>query len=305
LKTGTAMNMTPASRRSNNSICSSALKEGDRLRIGHWEFRTDMFHETPDTAVKTTGVHTHETFYELSMMNLGTMEYRIKDRIIEIDAKRKDWVLIPAGQAHRRTCLNPPTVILGFLFEAECFRESSWPIQRLNREIEKAGYHFSGTPALNKAQSELFEELSSDRALKTQRVSLLIKDLQLCFIREYLPFLSEDYPAERNDSELALRIINSYIDENISRNLALDEIASCCGLSARHANRIFTRENGISLGRHVQEKRMKIARRNVEDTSRQIKDIALELGYDDISYFNRIFRKTFSMTPMECRKKRV
>jgi len=295
--------MTMESCRERNGICSDALKEGDRLRIGHWEFKTSLFHETFDPAVKTTGIHTHETFYELSMMNLGKMEYRINDKIVENDAKLNDWVFIPAGQPHRRTCLNPPSVIQGFLFEAECFRESSWPIQRLNKEIEKKGFYFPGTPELKKVHVDLLEELGSAHALKAQRLSLLIKDLLLCFIREYFPFFAEDYPVYRNDSELAIRIINSYIDENISRNLSLDEIATCCGLSARHANRIFTRKYGVPLGKYIQDKRLKIARREVEGTSRQIKEISLELGYDDVSYFNRIFKKTFGMTPMSCRKK--
>jgi len=297
--------MTAVSCLIRNAICAAALKEGDRLRIGQWEFLTRHFHETYDPAIKTTGLHAHEEFYELSMMNLGAMEYRIGDRIIGTSAERRDWILIPAGQAHRRTCLEPPSVIHGFLFQTECFRESSWPVQKLNKEIGKAGYYFPGTPELTRLHAAIMDELDSDHLLKSQRMSLLIRDLLLCFLREYFPFLAEDCPVQRDDSELSLRIIDSYIDENISRRISLDDIASCCGLSARHANRLFTKEYGVPIGKHVQEKRLKIARREVEGTARQIKEIALDLGYDDVSYFNRIFKKTFGMTPMECRAKRM
>jgi len=295
--------MTPDSCLVRNSICAAALKEGDLLRIGQWEFRTRIFHETYESSVKTTGIHSHETFYELSRMNLGSMEYRINGRLVETRAEQKDWVLIPAGQPHRRTCLKPPAVIQGFLFETESFRESSWPLQKFNKEIEKAGYHFAGNAELNDLHDTMLEELVSEKPLKAQRISLLIRELLLCFLREHFPFLTEESPAQRNDSELSLRIITSYIDENISRAISLDDIASCCGLSIRHANRAFAREHGISIGKHILEKRMGIARREIEATSRQIKDIALELGYDDISYFNRIFKRMFGITPLEARRR--
>ncbi len=285
-------------------VYAEALKTGASVRAGAWDFDIRILREHLDVAPISTGNHMQEGLYELSVMNSGSMEYRIGGKLVEIEASRGDWVLIPAGALHCRTCVSAPAVIFGYLLALSCPPDGRWSRAKLDREIARSGFHFPGSPSLSKLHSEILAEAGSSLPLKAERVSLLIRDLLLCFLREAFPgFL--DSPSERHDeAAAALGLMCSNIEENIARDIGLSEIAASCGLSPRHANRIFARSLGVSIGRYVLERRMELARRRLEETTLQVKEIALGLGYDDISYFNRVFKRQFKATPLQCRARK-
>jgi len=284
-----------------NRLYAEALRLGDRVKAGGWDFKVKILREHFDSSPRSTGSHVQEDLYELSVMSLGRMEYKVGGSAVEIDASRGDWVLIPSGLMHCRTCLEPPTVIFGYLISLECPPDGRWSKARLDREIERRGFGFPGSPALSSLLSTILEESAASLPLKAERLSLLVRDLLLCFLREAFPS-SLDEPAGSGDpAAAALGLIRSFIEENVARDISLSEVASACGLSPRHANRVFSDAYGVSIGRHALERRMALARRRVEESSLQIKDVAIGLGYEDVSYFNRVFKRQFGMTPLECR----
>jgi len=285
-----------------NARYAEAVRQGETLNAGPWEFKTRIFQEYYDPVPKSTGYHIQDQVYELSVMAHGKMEYRIRDKMFEIDASRGDWIFIPAGLSHCRICVDAPAVILGYLFEVRGERNGKWSAARLNKAIELAGFHFPGNAELARIRKEMIDELEADRSFGAVRLSLIIKDFLLCFLRHALPDLDCGSFAVEGDADMTLRLIDSYIEENISRGIRLEDIAASCGLSVRHVNRLFTKARGVSLGRRITETRMKFARTEVEGGAKKIKQIALDLGYDNISYFNRVFKKAFGATPQALRQ---
>lgn len=283
-----------------NTAYAEALAAGDRIKAGGWEFKVRILHERFDGSPVSTGSHVQDDLYELSMMDSGRMEYRVGDELVEIDVSRGDWVMIPSGRRHCRSCANPPALIFGYLVEVKAPAAGCWSKARLDREIEKAGFHFSGSPGLSALHAVIVEEADAELPLRAERLSLLVRELLVCFLRESLPSLF-DARSEGGASAASLDLMRAFIEENIARDIGLAEIAACCGLGSRHANRIFRKGCGVSLGRYVSQRRMELARRRLEEGGGQIKDIAIDLGYTDVSYFDRVFKRTFGMTPKECR----
>ncbi len=285
-----------------NTRYAEAVRRDGALTVGPLELTTKVFQEFYEPVPKTTGYHIQDQVYELSVMAHGRMEYHIKDDVFELDANRGDWIFIPTGLIHCRTCVQAPAVILGYLFEVRPTRGGTWTVERLNKAIERAGFYFRGNAELARIRKEMIGELESDRPLGVIRLSRLIQDLLLCLLRHALPDLDASGVAAEDGYGMTLRLIDSYLEEHISAPILLEDVAAHCGLSPRHVNRLFTKARGTSLGKHITELKMRLARREVEASSAQVKQIAAGLGYDNVSYFNRVFKKTFGVTPLSLRK---
>jgi AraC-like DNA-binding protein len=85
--------------------------------------------------------------------------------------------------------------------------------------------------------------------------------------------------------------------------LTIDTIAQANGLSVRQAQRLFA-QSGVTFTEFVLEQRLSLAHRMLigpQNRYRKISDIAYNIGFGDLSYFNRAFRSRFGITPSEMR----
>ena len=63
----------------------------------------------------------------------------------------------------------------------------------------------------------------------------------------------------------------------------------------------FRRSVGMSCIRYINEVRIRKAAEALENTARPVMEIAMDSGFDNVSYFNLQFRRRFGMTPREFR----
>lgn len=98
--------------------------------------------------------------------------------------------------------------------------------------------------------------------------------------------------------EQSLKHINTHFAE--IRNV--DELAEASCLSSDHFIRLFKREVGITPAHFIIKKKMNHARLMLASENQSPKEIAYSLGYDDISYFFRLFKQYTGFTPMQYRK---
>lgn len=88
-----------------------------------------------------------------------------------------------------------------------------------------------------------------------------------------------------------------------SRNLTINALAGRHGVTARYIQRLFERE-GTSFTGFVLDARLALAHRLLTDPrhgERAIGMIAFDVGFGDLSYFNRAFRRRYGLTPSEVR----
>lgn len=97
--------------------------------------------------------------------------------------------------------------------------------------------------------------------------------------------------------EESLRII----EKNYNKNLSLEEISEEIAVSKNYFCYLFKREVGVSLWNYLTQIRMKYAKKLLEETELKTYEIAFEVGYDNPSYFSKIFKKIESVTPNEYR----
>ena len=100
----------------------------------------------------------------------------------------------------------------------------------------------------------------------------------------------------------ALRKAERYIWENYTRKLSLKEIAAASGLSAPYFSTVFKDEMGENLSNYLNRLRVEKAATMLITTDISISEIAISCGFEDQSWFSKIFRNNTSYTPGKYRE---
>ena len=94
----------------------------------------------------------------------------------------------------------------------------------------------------------------------------------------------------------------AYIKENLAEKLTLEDAAEHVSLSKSYFCRILKDELGYTFTKHVNHLRVERAKLYLRDSTMSIADIAYAVGFDDQSYFTRIFKKLTNVSPGQYRK---
>ena len=100
-----------------------------------------------------------------------------------------------------------------------------------------------------------------------------------------------------------LKLIQKMIDEHIEENIKVDDIASELGMSRMQLHRRIKIITGKSLSGYILSVKMKKAEYLLLHTQYKVKDIALNIGYTDSSYFSKVFKKEKKHLPKAYRMK--
>lgn len=142
-------------------------------------------------------------------------------------------------------------------------------------------------------------------AKKEPCFELLIKArLYVVWSLYYLHGTSSASVSERtSDYRIALvKSIIDYIHTHYESQITLDILAAYFHLSREHLCRLFKKMTRMSPIEYLNFYRISTSTRLLRETDHEISDIALEIGFNNISYFNRTFKRYMHVTPGEYRK---
>ena len=90
--------------------------------------------------------------------------------------------------------------------------------------------------------------------------------------------------------------------ESLNNNINAEQIAQELNIGYSYFRRMFKKYTGISPIQYHLQLRLKKAENMLSNTSKPIKEIAFELGFQSIYYFSRLFKQKNGMNPTEMRK---
>lgn len=109
-------------------------------------------------------------------------------------------------------------------------------------------------------------------------------------------------PGDKVFSDNVRRAVE-FISVNYGRDLALEDVANAVFLSSGYLSILFRKETGYTVLEYLTRVRMEKARDLVlQVPAMQIKEIAEQLGYNNVQGFIRHFKKYYGVTPMAYRK---
>lgn len=100
-----------------------------------------------------------------------------------------------------------------------------------------------------------------------------------------------------------IKAITNYIEEHYAEKISLEDLAEFANISLYHLAHIFKKCTGQSPNEYINFYRLTIAGNRLLSEDTQILNIAIDCGYNNISYFNRAFKKRYGLTPKEYRNK--
>ena len=104
-----------------------------------------------------------------------------------------------------------------------------------------------------------------------------------------------------SDSRRVLKVKN-FISKNYMDDIRLATLADIAGMSPSAFSRFFKLHTGRNLSDYIIEMRLGYASRMLVDTARSIAEISFQSGFNNLSNFNRIFKKKKGCSPSEFRE---
>lgn len=140
----------------------------------------------------------------------------------------------------------------------------------------------------------------SDSYLRDMEIHEKLSSLLLNIMKESWHEKEVDMTSEKRKD---LRQIREYLEENFDKKIQLDDIAEKYNISKYYLSHIFNEQYGTSVNNYLISLRITKAKQFLRFTNMTTTEVANRLGYEDVNYFIRLFKKIENVTPGEYRKK--
>lgn len=161
--------------------------------------------------------------------------------------------------------------------------------------------HYDSLDGLNQIyripfSAQEYENLQLHAARGNFADTLIVKDVlyqTLAQFQEHYSIIDEHVPIY---SKSVMNTI-AYVQENLSANLHLEDLAKHAYVSRSTLTELFRKEVGVSLGKYIDDQLIAAAQRELSQTTRSIGEISNSLGYSNQCYFSRRFKQICGKTP--------
>ena len=99
-----------------------------------------------------------------------------------------------------------------------------------------------------------------------------------------------------------LRRVTDFVNDNLSMDIGLSEMAGVANLSRYHFSRQFKRSTGLSPHQYVIQRRVKRARELLSDSDLSVGDVASAVGFTHQSHLAHHVRRHFGVPPSSLRR---
>ena len=291
---------TPPEGMGNGSLNPGQTVSGQRF----WQQgrRVAMLVQAPDRTVPS---HTRD-YAELVCQCSGRGEYRINDRNVLLE----EGELLLLGQ---NTLLEigpqrPETVAVRFLIKPELLGDilrflgseetplREFVLRCLGQENPCGHLHFrvGGVRQVENLVENLILHFLEN---PTSRRAVPMFTLGLLFVQ--LLEQTDRLVIGIREQQAVLQVLQ-YIETNYAQG-SLNQVAAALHCDVSWLSREIRRRTGRTFTELVQERRLNQAAWLLRNTRQKVSDIALSVGYENVSYFHRIFARQFGLSPKKYR----
>lgn len=266
----------------------------DRINLSG-KFRIRTVHELQQEQRLIQDTHRHDYYFILALIKgkgkhiVDFTPYKITDYSI---------FFTRPGQVHQLSLKEGST---GFLlqFNKDFYRPDNKYYQQLLRSASSKNYC-----RLNmKRAGNIFNVLGSiynEYNEKAKGYSEIIKANLTIFFTEITRYrVNDNKPTDTmtNYSLDQLDELMELLENNIHRYKQVVQYADMLNLSSFQLNSLVRSYLGKTCSKLIDEQIILESKRNLHATTEQVKEIAYNLGYEDVSYFIRFFKKHTGLTP--------
>ncbi len=125
----------------------------------------------------------------------------------------------------------------------------------------------------------------------------------LYWLSRYFQTAGTDYSEYLNQQHRIRRLAKllQYIETNYAEHVPIEKGAEMAAMSVSRFMRFFKKSTGMTFVSYLTHVRVNLAAEMLRSPEQSISEIAAATGFSDQSYFGRVFRKQFGMSPMKFR----
>ncbi len=273
---------------------------GDGINDG---FSVKMYDSAVEFKHREKFDHKHSDV-EVSLFLSGRGVYHLNDGVCDIEAG--DVFVFGSNQVHCITDVVSDEEMCLFNIQIEprlFWNSASFPVteQHIRLFADKCR-RFCASSDTAKALTSAITSIRHEVITKKNGYRIRI----YAGIMTLIGILAEEYGDELDDSSEirknnypGMRKAMQYIDAHLTENISLETIALQAGYSRNYFSTLFTSLNGLSPWEYITIKRVGLAKKMLSASDLSVTEIASKCGYENLSNFNRQFKRLTGYTPSE------
>lgn len=204
--------------------------------------------------------------------------------------------------------LNNPTKCLAMTISedkisrtVDLINEHSPRVEGKEWRFTDYNFHFTNDLAVHQIINRLLFLFTENHPSKDLFVDMSLQELIVRLLQtENRRIYDQD--AIQLSSSNRLAFVIRYIREHLDEDLTIEELSDKVYMSESNFYRVFKNELGLSPIAFINNERLKKASSLLKDQHIQVKEVYMACGFNSLSYFNRVFKKAFQMSPSAYQK---
>lgn len=209
--------------------------------------------------------------------------HRYSDELMSIDAILFDIEMLVAAIPDGCSLKYFTPLLAGERFAPIIIRPSNHMYHSIDQSLTSIFFSVSG------------EEVGYELSLKANLMWLFYHLYRYDMIRT-------GKQGSEDKSHRVIKTALEYIKKNYGSAFSVAALAAECGYSDTYLMKLFKKYTGMTCIDYINNYRLNKAGEMLMSTTDPIIDIAISCGYSNISYFNKLFKETYAMTPKEFRR---
>ncbi|MDE6261164.1 MAG: AraC family transcriptional regulator [Oscillospiraceae bacterium] len=259
----------------------------------------------PNTRFVHFPEHTHD-YVEMAYGCSGVVEHIVDGKSIRL--KPGDLLFLGQKAAHQVCPAGWDDIAVNFIILPEFFSDTLSAISQEATVLRQ--FLVDCLFRQNIGPSYLHFQVADDRPIQNLAENLLItllhdtpnrrKVSQMTMTLLFLQLLSHTDKLDWDDREDSILKLLRYVEDRFV-SASLTEAAELIRTDVYTLSRLIRRQTGKTFTQLVQEKRLAQAAFLLTSTRRNVGDVARAVGYENISYFHRIFKAAYGLSPRQYR----
>lgn len=268
-----------------------------------------IYKGTLSPSFPSIAAHWHEEIEVIIVLD-GSCDYRINLDTFVIN--KGDILIIDSQSLHSLTYIpNQNMTWASFVFNINMLKSSNTDGVLL-KYIAPLLNHQHQLPIIIKdninCYSKIFNVIENiiycyyekDIAYELELKSLLFKFFSLLYKNDLIEKHQDKNSLTINTTD-KIKLILNYINDHYSEDISINTLAELCEYSQYHFMRFFKKHIGLTCIQYINNLRLEKSSILLTSTNNTIMDISLEVGFDNLSYFNKLFKRKYNLTPKEFR----